>query len=43
MATIWSPSSSLPARVDGEHAVSVAVERHTEIEPAAPHGLREQA
>ena len=33
----------LPARVHGEHAVSIAVERHTEIELAAPHGLREQA
>ncbi len=30
----------LPARVHGEHAVSIAVERHTEIELAGPHGLR---
>ena len=38
-AMIWSPSTTVPGRVDRQHAVGVAVEREPEVE-AAQHARR---
>ena len=39
---IWSPSTTVPVRVDGEQAVGVAVEGEPEVVAARAHAARER-